>query len=159
MTFAAVLVLLAGITFIPYTVAAWPRRQEIRARLEDELASRSPKYSASDIQLAVLIGLIGLLVVSVLLVLAEVRAMQQVRGKRRGARTWLVVLTVLHLPIIAMSPFIRDGGPADAASAAGQGALLALAVLLCFAPRVTRWLVATQRQGPIPLRTRDERQS
>ena len=148
-----ILVVFAGIAFLPFTIDAVPRRQQIRSKLEDELAKQSPDYSAADIEQAVLITLIGLVAVSVLFVVTEIRSAARLRRKSRGGRTWLLILTVLHLPVIAMSPFIRDGGRWDLISAATQGTFLVLGTLLAYVPPVSKWLRKVKRQGPIPLRT------
>lgn len=153
------LVVAAALALVPATVRAVPRLDDIRTKLEDDLASNSPDYPASDVETAVTVFLVGVVVLSVLLVLAEIRAMQQVRRKRRGGRTWLVILTMVHVPLIAMSPYIREDEQADVTSAAVQGVCLVLATSLCFLPKVTRWLLAVKRQGPIPLRPAAERQS
>lgn len=145
-------VLLSALAFVPYTVDAATRQRGIRSRLEDDLAERSPNYPASDVELAVQIGVIGLLVLSILLVLAEIRCVVQLRRKIRGARTWLLVLTLLHVPIIAMSPFVRGGGQYDDLSAVIQLGCLVLALFVAYLPPVSAWLSAVKRQGPIPLR-------
>ncbi len=155
---SVILVVLSTLAFFPFTVDAVPRRQEIRSRLEDELAKSSPDYPASDVEQAVLITLIGLLVLSILLVLAELRSVVQMRRKLRGARTWLLTFTLIHVPVIALSPFIRDGGRWDLVSAVVQGGCLVLGVVIAYTAPVSKWLKAVARQGPIPLRTSSERQ-
>lgn len=153
------LLLMSVAAFVPYTVMAVTKTAEIRSKLEDEMATRSPDYSASDVETAVTIFLVGIVAISLALMVAEIRAMQQVRRKVRGGRTWLVVLTALHVPVIAMTPYVRDGGQGDLRSALVQGACLVLATSLLFASQVTRWLLTVRRQGPIPLRPSAERQS
>ena len=148
----APLVLLSALAFIPYTVDAVMRQRAIRTRLEGDLAERSPDYPASDVEQAALIGVIGLLALSILLVLAEIRCVIQLRRKVRGARTWLLVLTMLHAPLIALSPFVRGGGQYDDLSALIQLGCLLLALFVSYLPSVTAWLSAVKRQGPIPLR-------
>lgn len=156
---ATPLVLLSALAFIPSTADAITRRQGIRDMLEKELADRSPDYSSADIRTTVLVTLVGVAVLSVLFILAEIGSVRRVGRKVRSGRAWLLVLTVLHLPVIAISPFLRDGGRYDLASAAVQGACLALATFITFTPAVSRWLRDVQRQGPIPLRPSAERQS
>jgi hypothetical protein len=155
----SVLVAISALAFVPYTAVAVPRFREIRTKLETELADRSPDYPMSDVKQAVLIGVIGMAVVGLLLVLAEIRAVIQLRRKRRGARTWLLILAAVHVPLIALTPYVRDGGRHDAISAAVQGGCLVLAVFVAYLPPVTRWLNDIKRQGPIPLRPSTEAQA
>ncbi len=156
-TFA--LVVLSALAFIPYTADAVPRRDGIRTELEERLAERSPDYSAGDIENAVLYTLIGAAVLSVLFILLELRGARRLQRKIDSGRTWLLILLGFHLPLIAISPVLRDGGRNDLISALVQGGCLVLAVTLAYLPPVTRWLAATRRQGPIPLRTTEELQS
>ncbi len=156
---AFALVVLSALAFIPYTADAVPRRGQIRTRLEEKLAERSPDYPAGDIENAVLIVLIGAAVLSVVFILLELRGARRLHLKIESGRTWLLILMGLHLPVIAISPVLRDGGRNDVISALAQGACLVLAVLLAYLPPTSRWLAATRRQGPIPLRTTEERQS
>ena len=71
-----------------------------------------------------------------------------VSRKVRGGRTWLLILTVLHLPLIAISPFMRDGGRYDLVSAVVQGACLVLAAPSRTTLPVTRWLGDVRDRGP-----------
>jgi hypothetical protein len=146
LTFASVL------SSVPSLVLTYRRRDSVRSDLEKQLADLQPDYSADDVRVAVLVGLIIMVGFGILFSLAELRASVRLLDKRRGARTALIWFAIFHVPLIAFMAQLRDLGQLVYYAAWVQGVCLVLAVAVAYWIHVGRWLTAVQRQGPIPLR-------
>ncbi|MDX6233184.1 MAG: hypothetical protein QOH68_2188 [Nocardioidaceae bacterium] len=145
-------VVLAAIAFTQATARILIDQRDFRTLLEHKLADRAPDYSQSDVETAVLVGVIVLAVLSVLFMVGELRATARLLEKRRSARTGLLVLTLLHLPIVGATAQAYEGDRyVGLGAAVGAGALV-LAVATVYLWPIGRWLKVSQRQGPIPLR-------
>jgi len=146
------LVVVSAAAFTLATVRVVIDQRAFRTLLEGKLARRAPDYSQSDIKTAVLVGVIVLGVLSVAFMLGELRSSARLLEKRRSARTGLLVLTLLHLPIVGATAQAYEGhDDVRLGAAVGSGALV-LAVATVYLWPIGRWLKMTQRQGPIPLR-------
>ena len=133
-------------------------QEAFRQTLQTQLARRQPDYALGDVRKAVAVGLLILGVLSVLFMVGELRATVRLLDKRKSARTALLIYAALHLTIVgAVAQAYEGGQEVRLAAAAGASALVLGAVAACLWP-VGRWLKATQRQGPIPLRTSSHRQ-
>ena len=152
------LVVASAFAFAQAMVRVVIDQRDFRSLLEGKLADRAPDYSQSDVETAVLVGVIVLGVLSVVFMLGELRASTRLLEKRRGARTALLILTLLHLPIVGATAQAYEGDHfVRLGAAVGSGALV-LAVLTAYLWPIGRWLKMTQRQGPIPLRPSVPRQ-
>jgi hypothetical protein len=146
------LVVVAAIAFAQASVRILIDQRDFRTLLEHKLADRAPDYSQNDVKTAVLVGVIVLAVLSVSFMLGELRATARLLEKRRSARTGLLVLTLLHLPIVGATAQAYEGDRnVGLGAAVGAGALV-LAVATVYLWPIGRWLKMSQRQGPIPLR-------
>jgi hypothetical protein len=137
---------------VPALVLTYRRWDSVRDSLEKQLADVQPDYSADDVRVAVLVGLIIMVSFGILFSLAELRASVRLLDKRRGARTALIWLAIFHVPLIAVMAQLRDLGDLSHRAAWVQGVCLVLAVAVAYWFQVGRWLTAVRRQGPIPLR-------
>jgi len=146
LTFASVL------SSVPALVLTYRKVDSVRSGLEKQLADMQPDYSADDVRVAVLVGLIVMVGFSIVFSLAELRASVRLLDKRRGARTALLWFAVFHVPLVAVMAQLRDLGQLTYIAAWVQGVCLVLAVAIAYWFRVGRWLTAVERQGPIPLR-------
>ena len=151
LTFASVL------SSVPALVLTYRKVDAVRRGLEKQLSDLQPDYSADDVRVAVLVGLIIMVGFGILFSLAELRASVRLLDKRRGARTALIWLAVFHVPLIAFMAQLRDIGQLSYNAAWVQGVCLVLAVAVAYWISVGRWLRAVQRQGPIPLRPSADR--
>jgi quinol-cytochrome oxidoreductase complex cytochrome b subunit len=151
LTFASVL------SSVPALVLTYQKVDAVRRGLEKQLADLQPDYSADDVRVAVLVGLIVMVGFGILFSLAELRASVRLLDKRRGARTALLWLAIFHVPLIAFMAQLRDIGQLSSNAAWVQGVCLVLAVAVAYWIGVGRWLAAVQRQGPIPLRPSTDR--
>ena len=145
-------VAVAAVAFAAATALVAIDQKDFRLTLQTQLARREPDYSLSDVRRAVVVGVILLGALSVLFIVGELRATVRLIDKRRSARTTLLVLTALHLAVIgAIAQAYEGGHHVRLAAEVGAGALV-LGVAMSYLWPVGRWLKATQRQGPIPLR-------
>lgn len=142
---------------VPALVLTYQRWDSVRTGLEKQLADLQPDYSADDVRVAVLVGLIVMVGLGILFSLAELRASVRLMDKRRGARTALLWLAVFHVPLVAVVAQLRDLGQLVHQAAWVQGVCLVLAVAIAYWLPVGRWLTAVRRQGPIPLRPSTDR--
>ena len=142
---------------VPALVLTYQRWDSVRTGLEKQLADLQPDYSADDVRVAVLVGLIVMVGLGILFSLAELRASVRLMDKRRGARTALLWLAVFHVPLVAVVAQLRDLGQLVHQAAWVQGVCLLLAVAIAYWLPVGRWLTAVRRQGPIPLRPSTDR--
>lgn len=146
------LVVVSAVAFTQATVRIVLDQRSFRTLLEGKLADRASDYAHSDIEKAVLVGVVVLAVLSILFTLGELRAAMRLLDKRRSARTGLTVLTLLHLPIVGATAQAYEGSDwVPLGAAVGAGALV-LAVVTAYLWPIGRWLKLNQRQGPIPLR-------
>lgn len=151
LTFASVL------SSVPALVLTYQKWDSVRSALEKQLADAQPDYSADDVRVAVLVGLIVMVGFGILFSLAELRASVRLMDKRRGARTALFWVAVFHVPLVAITAQLRDLGQLSHNAAWVQGVCLVLAVAIAYWIPVGRWLTAVRRQGPIPLRPSTDR--
>jgi quinol-cytochrome oxidoreductase complex cytochrome b subunit len=151
LTFASVL------SSVPALVLTYRKVDAVRRGLEKQLSDLQPDYSADDVRVAVLVGLIIMVGFGILFSLAELRASVRLLDKRRGARTALIWLAVFHVPLVAVTAQLRDLGQLSHNAAWVQGVCLVLAVAISYWISVGRWLAAVTRQGPIPLRPSTDR--
>ncbi|MGH3457873.1 hypothetical protein [Aeromicrobium sp.] len=151
LTFASVL------SSVPALVLTYRKWDAVRSALEKQLADLQPDYSADDVRVAVLVGLIVMVGFGIVFSLAELRASVRLLDKRRGARTALLWLAAFHVPLIAITAQLRDLGQLSHNAAWVQGGCLVLAVAVAYWISVGRWLKAVTRQGPIPLRPSTDR--
>jgi quinol-cytochrome oxidoreductase complex cytochrome b subunit len=142
---------------VPALVLTYQRWDSVRDALEKQLADLQPDYSADDVRVAVLVGLILMVGFAILFSLAELRASVRLMDKRRGARTALFWVAVFHVPLVAITAQLRDVGQLSHNAAWVQGVCLVLAVAVAYWLPVGRWLTAVRRQGPIPLRPSSDR--
>lgn len=147
-----VLVILSVLVSLPSLALSLHHDAAVRRGLAKQLAKQAEDYSASDIRVAVLVGVILVLFLCVVFSVAEIRSSLRLFHKNRGSRTALLWLAVFHLPLIAFAPQVRDIGRFDEMSAWIQSGCLMLAVALAYWYQTGRWLTAVTRQGPIPLR-------
>lgn len=146
LTFASVL------SSVPSLVLTYRRWDSVRQDLEKQLSDLQPDYSADDVRVAVLVGLILMVGFAIVFSLIELRASVRLLDKRRGARTALLWIAAFHVPLIAVTAQLRDLGQLSHNAAWVQGGCLVLAVAIAYWIGVGRWLRAVTRQGPIPLR-------
>jgi hypothetical protein len=142
---------------VPALVLTYRKWDSVRNGLEKQLSDMQPDYSADDVRVAVLVGLIIMLGFGILFSLAELRASVRLLEKRRGARTALIWLAIFHVPLIAFMAQLRDIGQLSHYAAWVQAVCLVLAVAVAYWIHVGRWLNAVRRQGPIPLRPSADR--
>jgi hypothetical protein len=142
---------------VPALVLTYRKWDSVRNGLEKQLSDMQPDYSADDVRVAVLVGLIIMLGFGILFSLAELRASVRLLDKRRGARTALIWLAIFHVPLIAFMAQLRDIGQLSHYAAWVQAVCLVLAVAVAYWIHVGRWLNAVRRQGPIPLRPSADR--
>jgi len=145
------------ISSVPALVLTYRKVDAVRRELEKQLADLQPDYSADDVRVAVLVGLIVMVGFGILFSLAELRASVRLLDKRRGARTALLWFAIFHVPLVAFMAQLRDIGQLSYNAAWVQGVCLVLAVAVAYWIGVGRWLAAVQRQGPIPLRPSTDR--
>ncbi len=153
------LVVVAAVAFTQAMVRVLLDQQSFRTSLEGRLADRASDYSRGDVENAVLVGVIVLGVLSLAFTLGELRGAARLLDKRRGARTALLVLTLLHLPIVGATVQAYEGDRYVRLGAAVGSGTLVLAVVICYLWPIGRWLKLTQRQGTIPLRPSSPAQS
>jgi quinol-cytochrome oxidoreductase complex cytochrome b subunit len=142
---------------VPALVLTYRKVDSVRSGLEKQLADMQPDYSADDVRVAVLVGLIVMVGFGILFSLGELRASVRLLDKRRGARTALLWLALFHVPLVAFMAQLRDLGQLTYNAAWVQAVCLVLAVAVAYWFRVGRWLTAVTRQGPIPLRPSTDR--
>ncbi len=152
-----ILTFVSVLSSLPALVLTYRRWNSVRDGLEKQLADLQPDYSADDVRVAVLVGLIIMIGFAILFSLAELRASVRLLDKRRGARTALLWLALFHVPLVAITAQLRDLGELSHNAAWVQGGCLVLAVLVAYWFQVGRWLTAVTRQGPIPLRPSSDR--
>lgn len=152
-----ILTFVSVLSSVPALVLTYRRWDSVRNGLEKQLADLQPDYSADDVRVAVLVGLIVMVGFAILFSLAELRASVRLLDKRRGARTALLWFAAFHVPLIAVTAQLRDLGQLSHNAAWVQGVCLVLAVATAYWIGVGRWLRAVQRQGPIPLRPSTDR--
>ncbi|MFZ0140913.1 MAG: hypothetical protein WAL70_07500 [Aeromicrobium sp.] len=152
-----ILTVISVLSSVPALVLTYQKWDSVRSDLQSQLADLQPDYSADDVRVAVLIGLIVMVGFGVLFSLAELRASVRLLDKRRGARTALLWLAVFHVPLVAFTAQLRDLGQLSHNAAWVQGGCLILAVAVAYWISVGRWLTAVRRQGPIPLRPSTDR--
>jgi hypothetical protein len=151
LTFASVL------SSVPALVLTYRNDDQVRRDLEKQLSHAQPDYSAHDVRVAVLVGLIIMLALGILFSLAELRASIRLLDKHRGARLALLWFAIFHVPLIAIMAELRDVGQLSHHAAWVQGVCLVLAVVIAYWFSVGKWLTAVERQGPIPLRPSADR--
>ncbi|MGZ5369354.1 MAG: hypothetical protein ACXWXV_09370, partial [Aeromicrobium sp.] len=93
-----------------------------------------------DVETAVLVTMIGLAVISVLLVLGELLSANKLRHQKLGGRSALLFLTVLHIPVLVVTPAFRDGGRPDEIGVLVQAGCLIAASIIARLPAITTWL-------------------
>ena len=152
-----ILTFVSVLSSVPSLVLTYRRWDSVRRGLEKQLADLQPDYSADDVRVAVLVGLIVMVGFGIVFSLAELRASVRLLDKRRGARTALLWLAFFHVPLIAVTAQLRDLGQLSHNAAWVQGVCLVLAVAIAYWIHVGRWLTAVTRQGPIPLRPSTDR--
>jgi hypothetical protein len=152
-----ILTVISVLSSVPALVLTYQKWDSVRSDLQKQLADLQPDYSANDVRVAVLIGLIVMVGFGILFSLAELRASARLLDKRRGARTALLWLAVFHVPLVAFTAQLRDLGQLSHNAAWVQGGCLILAVAVAYWISVGRWLTAVRRQGPIPLRPSTDR--
>jgi hypothetical protein len=152
-----ILTFISVLSSIPALVLTYRKVGSVRRDLEKQLADMQPDYSSDDVRVAVLVGLIVMVGLSIVFSLAELRASVRLLDKRRGARTALLWLAIFHVPLVAVTAQLRDLGQLVDKAAWVQGVCLVLAVLVAYWIGVGRWLTAVRRQGPIPLRPSTDR--
>jgi len=152
-----ILTVISVLSSAPALVLTYQKWDSVRSDLQKQLADLQPDYSADDVRVAVLIGLIVMVGFGILFSLAELRASVRLLDKRRGARTALLWLAVFHVPLVAFTAQLRDLGQLSHNAAWVQGVCLVLAVAVAYWISVGRWLTAVRRQGPIPLRPSTDR--
>ena len=152
-----ILTFVSVLSSVPALVLTYRKWDSVRDGLEKQLADLQPDYSADDVRVAVLVGLIVMVGFAILFSLAELRASVRLLDKRRGARTALLWFAAFHVPLIAVTGQLRDLGQLSHNAAWVQGVCLVLAVAIAYWIGVGRWLRAVQRQGPIPLRPSTDR--
>ena len=152
-----ILTVISVLASVPALVLTYQNWDSVRSDLQKQLAELQPDYSADDVRVAVLIGLIVMVGFGILFSLAELRASVRLLDKRRGARTALLWLAVFHVPLVAFTAQLRDLGQLSHNAAWVQGVCLVLAVAVAYWISVGRWLTAVRRQGPIPLRPSTDR--
>lgn len=153
-----ILTFVSVLSSVPALVLTYRRWDSVRSGLEQQLSDLQPDYSADDVRVAVLVGLIVMVGFGILFSLAELRASVRLLDKRRGARLALIWLAVFHVPLVAVTAQLRDLGQLSHNAAWVQGVCLVLAVAIAYWISVGRWLAAVERQGPIPLRPSTDRQ-
>ncbi len=155
---SALLIVLATVALGAMSALIAIDQDAFRQTLQTQLARRQPDYALSDVTKAVSVGLLILGVLSVLFIVGELRATVRLLDKRKSSRTALLIYTALHLAVVGAVAQAYEGGQ-EVRLAAGAGAsALVLGTVLAHLWPVGRWLKATQRQGPIPLRTSNHRQ-
>ncbi len=152
-----ILIFISVLSSVPALVLTYQKWDSVRSELQKQLSDAQPDYSADDVRVAVLVGLIVMVGLAILFSLAELRASVRLMDKRRGARTALLWLAVFHVPLVAATAQLRDLGQLSHNAAWVQGVCLVLAVAIAYWIPVGRWLTAVRRQGPIPLRPSTDR--
>ena len=152
-----ILTFVSVLSSVPALVLTYRKADSVRSELEKQLSDAQPDYSAHDVRVAVLVGVIIMVGFGILFSLAELRASVRLLDKRRGARTALLWLALFHVPLVAIMGQLRDLGQLSHRAAWVQGVCLVLAVVIAYWISVGRWLTAVTRQGPIPLRPSTDR--
>ncbi|AXT86575.1 hypothetical protein C6I20_16305 [Aeromicrobium sp. A1-2] len=133
---------LSVLAFIVPTAFAALRQADLRKTLRKALTEQAPDYSATDIGHAVVVALVSVAAIGVLLSLLELSALSVLRQRRRGGRTALIVLTLIHLPALVVISAFRGGESADLALTALQAFLLVIAAGAAIMPATRHWLDA-----------------
>lgn len=136
------LIRLSVLAFTVPTVHAALRQGEIRNALATALEDRAPDYELDQIARAVDIGLAALALLGLAFCLTELSAAATLGERKRGGRSLLMVIAVLHLPTMLVTSAFRDGGLPDLVWTAVQAGTLLVALALAYSPASRRWLDA-----------------
>lgn len=134
------LVVVSAADFIWLATRSVLRQAGIREVLEKQLAETSPNYPATDIEKTVLATIIGVAAISLLLVIGELWSASKLRRQKRGGRSVLTFLFVLHIPVLVVTRSLLDGGMLDEIGVLVQAGCLLAATMVARLPATTTWL-------------------